>query len=218
MSESKFNPLPSAPSEEEMGKIQKQIINLLDHLAEEHGTETFVSSGYGYYEDAADEFFALAVDLMSRTSQSNLQTESEITSSPESLKRFDDGLIRQLQRAQAASDKIKDEGIKELEKIHNKDREQIEQVNKALVIAQERIQELEAGLQSAGVEIDRYMKERDEARMKANELGDMIVQLKKQLSKAKEALQDIEHPHDDIDEPYAERRARQALKEIGGDE
>lgn len=71
----RFESLPSAPSEEEMGKIQKQIINLLDHLAEEHGTETFVSSGYGYYEDAADEFFALAVDLMSRTSRSYLQTE-----------------------------------------------------------------------------------------------------------------------------------------------
>lgn len=92
----------------------------------------------------------------------------------------------------------------------------------------ERIKELEAGLQSAGVEIDNYMRERDEARMKANELGDMIVQLKKRnqalayanldfktkLAKATEALEQF--TIDERGNPYY-LQAKRVLKEIGGE-
>ena len=42
---------------------------ILDELAKEHGLETFVSDGYGYYEDAHEKF----TELLAKTIAENLR-------------------------------------------------------------------------------------------------------------------------------------------------
>lgn len=60
------------------------------------------------------EIARYALDVL-RSGTERLTAESEITSSPESLERLNNTIVEQLQRAQLASDKIKDDRIAELE-------------------------------------------------------------------------------------------------------
>jgi hypothetical protein len=43
--------------------LRERAITILNALAKEHGSETFVSDGYGYYDDAADAIEQFAQDV-----------------------------------------------------------------------------------------------------------------------------------------------------------
>lgn len=49
-------------------EIQKAIQSILDGLGKEFGQETFVTSGYGYYDEATHRFMRLIEEIRFRGS------------------------------------------------------------------------------------------------------------------------------------------------------